>query len=158
MRRWSSSRFRLLIVSVVAGCAVSLGSSLVVQGPVANAATRTVNIAYPGTALSYPGQQIDAEIDSGRKTITIVQRSMYGRSQVTAHWVNTRTGRSGATGLPGFRQLPGALYPDRFAVLPTGPGPVLVWVTGRVEGRTGLIPTGSGSFGFLPPNAKLITV
>ena len=163
MRRWSSSRFRLLIVSVVAGCAVSLGSSLVVQGSVASAATRTVNIANPGAVNSYAGEQVDAVIDSSRHTVTVVQRNvgLFMPSHLRVRWFNTSTGRGGTAALTGLARVDrqGETH-DRFAVLSTGPGRVAIFVSGRTPSRTALIliPDSSEAFGNLTPSGVLVNV
>ena len=126
----------------------------------ADAATRTVNLANPGTSLSQPGRQVDAVIDYDRTTITVVHRGWQTPSRVTARWINLRTGRTGTTGLPGLRLGPSPDKSDRFAVLPTGPGPVLLTVSGEVASTTGLLFGSSFLTGGnrLPPNATVLNV
>ena len=153
-----SRRFRALAVVIIAAFTAALGSSLIVDPGVANAATQTINIVNPGQASAHPGWQVDAEIDDARHTVTVVQRGLYDPSRLTVRWVNLRTGRTGSTGLPGLRQNPLPAYPDRYAVLPTGAGNVIISVSGRVPGGTGLFPTGSESLGFMPPTSVLLNI
>lgn len=150
------NRLRMVVV-VLAALMASVSASLIVGGATASAAPQTVNIANPWHA-GQPGQEIDAEIDATHKTVTVLQRGIYDPSRVTVRWVNLFSGKSGTTGLPSLRRNPSPTYPDRYAVLPTGPGDVIISVAGRVPGGTALIPTGSASLGILPPTAILINV
>lgn len=120
----------------------------------------TVNLAHP--TGGFPGSRVDAVIDHSARSITVVQRWLeYEPSELHAGWVNLRTGQSGITEFLGT--APGTidgLYPtiDRTAVLPTGSGPVVVMVYGRIPGWSGLIPLAPEYFGILTPAVALIQV
>ncbi|GAA2053568.1 hypothetical protein [Williamsia deligens] len=134
-------RHKTFVTSLMA--TVALGTGLVgvttATAAPAAAATQVVNLANPGNGN--PGMRVDAVIDHGRGTVTVLQRFMSERSRLTAAWVNLRTGASGRTGLPEARPATYPSYPDRAAVLPTGTGPVVVVVYGPTPSQTGLIPT-----------------
>ncbi|WP_037163583.1 hypothetical protein [Rhodococcoides fascians] len=130
-----------------------------VATPVANGVD-TVNLA--NRTGGFPGAKVDAIIDHPARQITVVQRWLdYQPSDLRVGWVNLSTGRAGLTGLP--NAVPGTLdgiYPaiDRTAVLPTGAGPVLLVVYGRVPGWTGLIPLAPEYFGYLTPAVTVLGV
>ncbi|MCX6469505.1 MAG: hypothetical protein NTW76_09350 [Corynebacteriales bacterium] len=123
---------------IAAGVPAPIAAAAAGATPVA-AGVEQFTLANPGNGN--PGQQVDARIDHNRKTITVLQRFIIERSQLTAAWVNLRTGASGVTGLPRSVPSPDPLsYPDRAAVLPTGGGPVVFVVYGPTPSQTGLIP------------------
>ncbi len=141
---------RGLVATLVAVLALGLG--LVGAGTATAAPAPQVITLHPG---GNPGQRVDAVVDHGRGTITVLQRFLIQPSQLTVAWVNLRTGATGSTGLPD--RVPPANprdYPDRGAVLRTGPGPVGLVVYGPFPPQTGLIPTPS----HILPIPHLVTV
>lgn len=120
----------------------------------------TVNLANPKGG--FPGSQVDAVVDHSARNVTVAQRWLeYEPSQLQVGWVNLRTGHSGIADLPD--STPGTidgLYPttDRTGVLPTGAGPVVVVVYGRVPGWTGLLPLAPEYLGYLTPAVALLQV
>ena len=137
---------------ISAGVPAPVAAAAATATPVA-ASTDEINLANPTSGN--PGLRVDARIDHTRKTITVIQRGIIERSQLTAAWVNLRTGASGVTGLPQSVPSPNPLnYPDRVAVLPTGAGPVVLVVYGPTPSQTGLIP----QLNYILPRVRLIQV
>ncbi|MBJ7291378.1 hypothetical protein [Williamsia sp.] len=135
-----------------AGVPAPIAAAAATATPVA-ASAEEINLANP--TAGNPGLQVDARIDHTRKTIAVIQRGIIERSQLTAAWVNLRTGASGVTGLP--QSVPSTdprSYPDRVGVLPTGAGPVILVVYGPTPSQTGLIP----QLNYILPRVRLIQV
>ncbi|GAA1899343.1 hypothetical protein [Williamsia serinedens] len=144
------SRIRSLLAA--SAVVLTLGAGLVGAGTAAAAPAPQVITLHPG---GNPGQRVDAVIDHGRGTVTVLQRFLLEPSRLTVAWVNLRTGASGTTGLPDRVAPANPLdYPDRGVVLRTGAGPVALVVFGPFPPQTGLIPTPS----YILPVPHLLTV
>ena len=143
---------------IAAGVPVDVAVQAASARPVA--AGQVVNIANP--TIGNPGARVDGIIDRRAQTITVVQRWLeYEPSRLKVGWVNLRTGRSGISGLP--NKVPGVVdgrYPtfDRAGTLPTGSGPVLLVVYGRLPGFVGLIGLSPEAYGIFTPTVRLLQV
>jgi hypothetical protein len=144
------SRTRALIAAIA--LVLALAAGLVGAGTASAAPGPAVITLAPG---GNPGQRVDAVVDHGRGTVTVLQRFLIEPSRLTVAWVNLRTGASGRTGLPDRVAPTNPLdYPDRGVTLRTGTGPVVVVVFGPYPPQTGLIPTPS----YILPIPHLVTV
>lgn len=129
------SRTRGLLVAPT--LVLTLGIGVVGAGTAAAAPAPAVITLAPG---GNPGQRVDAVVDHGRGTVTVLQRFLVEPSQLTVTWVNLRTGAAGRSGLPDRVAPANPLdYPDRGVTLRTGAGPVVLVVYGPFPAQEGLI-------------------
>lgn len=136
---------------VAAGVPANVAATAASATPVAQG-TQQINLANAGNGN--PGMRVDALIDHGRHTVTVIQRGLYERSQLTAAAVNLSTGKVVTTGLPTSVPNGPVNYPDRVGVLATGAGPVIVVVYGPTPPQTSLIPT----LNYILPIPVMVTV